>query len=80
LHVDPLQIEPVLEQLAALDWIGRLDEDGAGRIVLLADPQLTSLGPLCDALLLAPQRHNRAFAAALGWQDRRLADALGEPA
>lgn len=76
LHVDPLQIEPVLDQLAALDWIGRLDEEGAGRIVLLTDPATTPLAPLCDALLLAPQRANRGVSAALGWPDRRLADVL----
>ena len=30
LRADPLQVEPVLEQLMALDWVGRLDEDGGG--------------------------------------------------
>ncbi len=76
LHVDPLQVEPLIEQLTALDWVARLDEPGDSRLVLLVDPAKTPLAPLCDALLLAPQPHNRAFAAAIGWQDRRLADAL----
>ncbi|MDP4302146.1 YihY family inner membrane protein [Leptothrix discophora] len=76
LHVDPLQIEPLIEQLLRLDWIGRLDEGGDSRLVLLVDPATTPLAPLCEALLLAPQPQNRAFAVAMGWQERRLADAL----
>ncbi len=53
LRVDPVQLESVLGTLMALDWVGRLDEDG-GRYVLLVDPEATSLGPLIDRLLLAP--------------------------
>lgn len=53
LRVDPVQLESVLGTLVALDWVGRLDEDG-GRYVLLVDPEATSLGPLIDRLLLAP--------------------------
>ena len=45
-HVDPLQVEPVLESLMTLDWVARLDEDGARRHVLLADPNAT-LAALC---------------------------------
>ncbi|MGY0194140.1 YihY family inner membrane protein [Leptothrix sp. BB-4] len=78
LHVDPLQIDPLIEQLVALDWVGRLDEPGDSRLVLLVDPAVTPLTPLCEALLLAPQPANRAFAAAVGWGDRTLADALAD--
>ncbi|MEA3394520.1 MAG: YihY family inner membrane protein [Pseudomonadota bacterium] len=53
LRVDPVQLEAVLGTLVALDWVGRLDEDG-GRYVLLVDPESTSIGPLVDRLLLAP--------------------------
>jgi membrane protein len=55
LQVDLLQLEPVLETLVQLDWIGRLNEvdDHAGtRFVLLADPQGTALEPLMRQLLL----------------------------
>jgi membrane protein len=54
LRIDPLQIESALETLVGLDWVGRLDEEGVGRYVLLCDPQKTALQPLVDAMLLAP--------------------------
>lgn len=55
LRVDPLEIEPSLEALLALDWIGRLDEQKAiehTRHVLLADAASTRLAPLVERLLL----------------------------
>lgn len=55
LDVDPLQLEPVLETLVELDWVGRLNEtedDAATRFMLLADVQSTSLEPLLRHLLL----------------------------
>lgn len=54
LRIDPLKIESVLESLMDLDWVGRLDEEGQQRYVLLCDPAHTPLAPLVDALLLAP--------------------------
>jgi len=53
LRMDPLQLEPQLEALVALDWVGRLEESGAQRLVLLIDPQRTLAAPLLDAVLLA---------------------------
>lgn len=53
LRVDPVQLQSVLGTLVALDWVGRL-EDGDGRYVLLVDPEITSVGPLVDRLLLTP--------------------------
>ncbi len=56
IQVDALQLEPVLEALMALDWVGLLQEtlpDGDARYVLLVDPEVTRLEPLCQALLLA---------------------------
>ena len=63
LRVDALQLEPVLETLCALDWIGLLDEvppSDAARYVMLAEPDNTALAPLLDALLLrqAASTHN----------------------
>ena len=55
LRVDSLQLEPVLETLCGLDWMGLLDEEQAGasaRYILLADPDTTLLAPLLNVLLL----------------------------
>jgi membrane protein len=55
LQVDSLQLEPVLETLVSLDWIGRLNEaqdETATRYILLADAQSTALEPLMRHLLL----------------------------
>jgi membrane protein len=57
LELETLQLEPVLEALVALDWIGRLNEvdDAADtRYVLLADARTTALEPLMRVLLLPP--------------------------
>ena len=76
LRLDPLQIEPVLEQLIELDWVGRLEEAGDPRLVLLVEPASTPVQPLVGRLLLAPLLSNQAFAQASGWQERCLADVL----
>ena len=55
LQVDTLQIEPVLEALAQIDWVAQLDELEPGlapRHVLLVDPLITPLAPLMAKLLL----------------------------
>jgi membrane protein len=55
LQVDTLQLEPVLQTLVALDWVGQLDEAGAdaeARYVMLVSPAATPLEPLVQALLL----------------------------
>lgn len=51
LKVDSLQLEPVIDTLLALDWVGQLED---GRDVLLVDLEKTAAAPLVDALLLAP--------------------------
>lgn len=70
MEVDALQLEPVLQTLVQLDWIGRLNEveDLAGtRYILLADPQSTALEPLMRHLLLPASE-----ATAKLWQTGRL--------
>lgn len=70
LRVPDLQLEPVLETLQALDWVGRLDEAAPGegpRYVLLADLPSTTLDPLIQALLLPAHA-----ATARLWQSGRL--------
>ena len=55
LKVDPLQLEPVLEVLVGLDWVGRINEledEERTRYLLLADPESTALEPLLRHLLL----------------------------
>jgi membrane protein len=70
LRIDPLQIEPIVDALVGLDWVGRLDEPGDGqRLVLLADPEATPGQPLVAAFLLDPSPVVRGF-----WRRAQLAD------
>ena len=54
LQVSVLQMEPALEALIGLDWIGQLVDEGdqESRFILLADPDQTPLEPLMQQLLL----------------------------
>lgn len=79
LRIDPLQIEPVLETLIALDWIGRLEEEGpagGSRYVLLADPRRTLAQPLVAQLLLDPAPNLRGFWDQAGFARMTLEDVL----
>ena len=70
LQVDVLQLEPVLETLMALDWIGQLtDPDNAheARYLLLADPDATALEPLMAQLLLSKDASMRNL-----WENGRF--------
>lgn len=75
LRVDPLQLEEPLDVLLSLDWVARLDE-AQGRYVLLADPTLTSVGPLVQRLLLPREPGTESLWAASRWDRRTLAEAL----
>ncbi|MFT3856371.1 MAG: YihY family inner membrane protein [Aquabacterium sp.] len=80
LRTDPLQIEPLLETLRALDWIGLLDEqdaDHGGRFVLLCDPDKTVLAPLLGELLLRPDGFTQDFWDHAGFDTMTLRQALG---
>jgi len=44
----------VLDALIEIDWVGRLDERGGPRYVLLCDPETTAAEPLVALLLLDP--------------------------
>ena len=76
LRTDPLQIESVLEALITLDWVGRLDEEGQSRYVLLCDPVHTPLTPLVDAVLLAPMDVLAPFRGKLGLDALQLSEVL----
>jgi membrane protein len=55
LRVDPLQLAPILDKLLAIDWIGRLEEEGAQRLVLLCSPEKSLAAPLLAAFLAERQ-------------------------
>jgi membrane protein len=76
LRVDPLQVEPVLADLLALGWCGRLDEEGAQRHVLLIDAGRTPAQPLVDALLLQEQRFTQGFRQQAGLSTLTVAQLL----
>jgi membrane protein len=76
LRTDPLQIEPILDTLVRLDWVARLDEEGAQRHVLLADPTHTPAAPLIDQLLLEPKAATRALRERAGFAQMTLAELL----
>ncbi|MBV8125144.1 MAG: YihY family inner membrane protein [Burkholderiaceae bacterium] len=77
--VDPLQLEPVLDELIQIGWVGRLDEAGVQRLVLLCAPEQTLVRPLISAFLTAPQRNLAPLWSRTGWDQFRLADLLRPP-
>ena len=76
LRADPLQLEPIVDLLAAIDWVSRLDEGSRSRHVLLCDPARTPLAPLVERTLLTNGEASRAVALRLSQMS--LADALGD--
>lgn len=79
LRVDALQLEPVLETLSGLDWVGLLQEelgDEAARFILLADPDTTQLAPLLNTLLLRQEESTRNLWDKGHWSAMTLRDAL----
>jgi len=77
LRVDPLQIETVLEDLMAIDWIARLAEGEIPRHVLLVDPASAPVAELVASLLLAPGHATQAFTTRSGLATMTLADLWG---
>lgn len=75
LRADPLQLEPIVDLLAALDWVSRLDEGSRSRHVLLCDPARTPLAPLVERTLLQPGEASRSVTQRLA--QMTLAEALG---
>jgi len=79
LQVDGLQLEPVLETLVALDWVGQLSEpesEDKARFLLLADPDATPLEPLMKGLLLDKAEAVQGLWGKARWPELRLRDAL----
>ena len=79
LEVDVLQLEPVLETLSALDWIGQvhgLEGSAESRYLLLADPGTTRLEPLMQRLLLDPAPSLVRLWDKARWPSMHLRDVL----
>ena len=78
--VDPLQVDPVLDSLVELDWVGRLEEPKGARYVLLCDPATTPAEPLIAYLLLDPAPDLDATWKRAGFHSVRLAELIRVPA
>ncbi|MBY0411687.1 MAG: YihY family inner membrane protein [Burkholderiaceae bacterium] len=90
LRVDVLQLEPVLEALITLDWVGQLTDAPTGmsdggadvsesRYVLLADPDTTLLAPLLQRLLLKRVRSMEPLWGSARLDTLRLVNVLQGP-
>ncbi|MFN7857904.1 MAG: YihY family inner membrane protein [Acidovorax sp.] len=84
LGVDALQLEPALEALTALDWVGQVTDAAVtmsdvpeSRYVLLVDPDRTLLAPLLQRLLLERSEALEPFWSKAGMDGLYLADVLG---
>ena len=76
MRTDPLQIEPILDTLVDIDWVGRLDEAGNARYVLLCDPDRTPADRLLSQLLLEPVASLGAFWERAGFDEMTLGELL----
>ena len=79
LRVDLLLLEPVLDTLTQLHWIGQLvdaEGDNEPRYVLLVNPDRTPVEPLVNALLLDKTPGTDKLRARAGWADTPLRDVL----
>jgi membrane protein len=76
LRTDAAQLTPVLTALGALGWVGRLDEAGEARLVLLADPASLPLAAWFDRLVIGAADGTTALRAALGVTRLHLSDVL----
>jgi membrane protein len=79
LHTDPLQIDTALESLVAIDWVARLEEEGADgepRHALLCDPDVVPAKALVDGLLLAPGAASAGFRRRSRLDEMTLAELL----
>ena len=82
MQVDVLQLEPVLQTLTDLGWVGQLvpntvsGVDEESTYILLADPDNTRLEPLMQALLLEKTSSTSALWQNANWSDLRLQQVL----
>jgi membrane protein len=76
LAVDALALESLMDDLAALGWVSRLDEPAPQRWVLLVDLHETPAAALVDALLLKPDPALASFRSHTGMEKWRLAELM----
>lgn len=76
LRTDPLQVEPVLDTMASMNLVGRLDEAGPARYVLLGEPERLPAAPLLAQWLVAPDPVLEGFRAKAGLDRLTVADLL----
>ncbi|HMO46984.1 MAG TPA: YihY family inner membrane protein [Rubrivivax sp.] len=77
-RADPLQVEPLMELLLQLGWVGRLDDEAAKRHVLLCDDAAICPEPLIDRLLLARDARTAAFRQRAAFGRMTLDELLAE--
>ncbi|HZV91964.1 MAG TPA: YhjD/YihY/BrkB family envelope integrity protein, partial [Caldimonas sp.] len=78
LGTDPLQVQPLLDALVEIDWVGRLDEAGNARYVLVCDPQRVVAEALVGKLLLDPSPDLAGFWRQAHFAEMRLDEILRE--
>ncbi len=78
-RIDPLQVESLLGELLALDWVGRLDEVGPPRYLLLCEPTTTPVAALVSRLLLEPTPQVKGFWQHTAMDALPLAEVLRRP-
>ncbi len=79
LQVDAVQLEPILEALAQLDWVGKineLDNEAEPRFILLVQPEVTALAPLLNLLLLQASPATYKLHNSDAWRNLRLSEVL----
>lgn len=76
LQADPLDLQPLLEQMTAWGWVGQLDEPDPARWVLLAALRNTPALPLLQSQLIVPSANSAALAQRSGWRSLSLQDLL----
>jgi membrane protein len=83
LRVENEELRQVLTVLQGLDWVGRLseqNEQGQARLVLLVDPEMASVAPLADRLLVHRGSATDPLWLQTGMDQIRLAALLPEKA
>ena len=80
LQVDNTRLEPVMQALQLLDWVGLLQEsnafDAESRYVILVQPDKTPLQPLIQKILLSSNAATEKIWQLTQWQTMTLESAL----
>ena len=77
--IDPLQVDPVLDALVELDWVGRLEEVERRALRAAVRSGDDAAEPLIAKLLLDPAPDLEATWKRAGFDAVRLGELLGEP-